>query len=315
MRTLRIIFMGTPDFAVASLRAILNNQYEVAAVITAPDRPAGRGRKLQQSAVKQYADEENLKVLQPTNLKSPEFISQLHDLKPNVFVVVAFRMLPKEVWKIPQYGTFNLHASLLPQYRGAAPINWAIINGEEETGVTTFFIDDKIDTGKTIINKSVKIEASESAGELHDRLMEAGADLVVETLKVIKEDKAAAIPQEETTDLKSAVKLTRENTRINWNRPLEEVFNFIRGLSPYPSAWTILNNNGRELIVKIYKTEKKTMEHQQPNGKLLREGNNLLAAVPGGMLLLKELQFPGKRKMPVKDLLNGFVPDQEAKFV
>ncbi|HSP40201.1 MAG TPA: methionyl-tRNA formyltransferase, partial [Gillisia sp.] len=225
MRDLRIVFMGTPEFAVTILKKILEKGYNVAGVITAPDKPAGRGRKLHESAVKTFAVSQGLLVLQPTNLKSPDFIEKLHGLKPNVQVVVAFRMLPKIVWDLPEYGTFNLHASLLPQYRGAAPINWAVINGEQKTGVSTFFLDEKIDTGEIILKKEVIIGPEENVGELHDKLMIEGADLVVKTLDLIKnnEVKTQSQQKENLSSLKEAPKLTRENTRIDWKAPVERI--------------------------------------------------------------------------------------------
>ena len=315
MRDLRIVFMGTPDFAVQTLKAIVEAGYNVVGVITAPDRPAGRGRKLQESAVKQYATENGLKVLQPTNLKAEDFLQELRSLEANLQVVVAFRMLPKVVWEMPKYGTFNLHASLLPQYRGAAPINWAIINGETETGVSTFFIDDKIDTGEMIMQEKVSIKEGESAGELHDKLMTTGANLVLRTLKAIKEGPVRTTSQKEAADLRSALKLTRENTRIDWSKPLDKIFNLVRGLSPYPTAWTTLKNGNDEVMLKIYKTEPQKAEHSYPIGEIVQEGKNVKVAVENGFLELKEIQLPGKRKMVIKDLLNGYEFFPNAKVV
>ncbi len=306
MRDLRIVFMGTPDFAVETLRAIVEANYKVVGVITAPDRPAGRGRKLQESAVKKYAVENELKVLQPTNLKSEDFLQELKALQPNLQVVVAFRMLPEVVWKLPEYGTFNLHASLLPQYRGAAPINWAVINGESKTGVSTFFIDEKIDTGEMILQEEVNISTEETAGMLHDKLMKTGADLVVKTLEIIQGGEVKTIPQKETGELKSANKLTRENTKVNWDSSIESISNLIRGLSPYPAAWTNLVNGNKELMMKIYKAEKELQEHDYEIGKVLKIEKEVKVAVTKGFLNLKEIQLPGKRKMAVKDLLNGY---------
>lgn len=306
MRKLRIVFMGTPDFAVHTLKCIVEAGYEVAGVITAPDKPAGRGRKLHESAVKKYAAEQGLKVLQPTNLKSEEFLKELKDLDANLQVVVAFRMLPEVVWKMPEFGTFNLHASLLPQYRGAAPINWAIMNGETETGVSTFFIDEKIDTGEMIFQEKVPIDPSENAGRLHDKLMHTGGQLVLKTLAAIKAGPVETVSQKEAGELKSAHKLTKENTKIDWGRPIDEIFNFIRGLSPYPSAWTNLQNGNDELMMKIYETEKEMAEHDLETGSISVEDKNVKIAVPGGFIILQEIQLPGKRKMPVKDLLNGY---------
>lgn len=306
MRNLRIVFMGTPDFAVHSLKTIVEAGYDVVGVITAPDKPAGRGRKLQESAVKKYAVEQNLKVLQPSNLKAEDFLKELRSLNANLQVVVAFRMLPEVVWKIPEFGTFNLHASLLPQYRGAAPINWAIINGEKETGVSTFFIDEQIDTGEMIMQERVDIAPTETAGSLHDKLMIKGAELVLKTLNAISEDTVTTTSQKEAGDLKTAYKFTRENTRINWNWSLGRIYNFVRGLNPYPTAWTQLVNGREELMMKIYDCEPQPAQHEQPVGKVTVEGKNIKIAVENGFLLLKEIQLPGKRKMAVKDLLNGY---------
>ncbi len=306
MRKLRIVFMGTPDFAVHTLKAIVEANYEVVGVITAPDKPAGRGRKLQESAVKKYALENDLKILQPTNLKDEAFLQELKDLEANLQVVVAFRMLPEAVWKMPEYGTFNLHASLLPQYRGAAPINWAVMNGETETGVSTFFIDEKIDTGEMIMQEKVAISPSENAGSLHDKLMMTGAQLVLKTLKALEAGPVTTTSQKEAGELKTAHKLTRENTRIDWNRSLEEIYNFIRGLSPFPTAWTTLVNGQEEKMLKIYGAGKEVDDHGMEIGKVIEEGKEIKIAVNGGFILLKEVQLPGKKKMAVKDLLNGY---------
>lgn len=315
MRDLRIVFMGTPEFAVKSLEAILEEGFKVVGVVTAPDRPAGRGRKLQQSDVKRFAESKNLKVLQPTNLKSEEFQSELKELNPNVQVVVAFRMLPESVWKFPEYGTFNLHASLLPQYRGAAPINWAIINGEKKTGVSTFFIDEKIDTGSVILQKEVKVGKDENVGELHDRLMETGADLVVKTLTMIARDKVKPKPQKISEELRPAPKLTPANTKIDWNDPIDKIHNLIRGLSPYPVAWSYVENSiDEEFRVKIYDAEKVYQEHHLTNGTISIQGDKLKVAVPNGFILIKEIQLPGKKRMRTKDLLNGFSFAPEAKM-
>lgn len=315
MRDLRILFMGTPQFAVETLKSIIQANYKVVGVVTAPDRPAGRGRKLQHSAVKEYALEQGLEVLQPTNLKSPDFLDQLRRLNPNLQVVVAFRMLPEVVWKFPEYGTFNLHASLLPQYRGAAPINWAIMNGEVKTGVSTFFIDEKIDTGAMILQREVSIEPEDNAGSLHDRLMVKGAGLVVETLQLIAGGEVKTRAQEDTGELKGALKLTRENTKIDWERPLEEIHNFIRGLSPYPAAWTSLINGNDELMMKIYASEREQTSHSHETGKVLQEDKEVRVAHKEGYLLLKEIQLPGKRKMQVRDLLNGYTFYPNAKVL
>ncbi len=306
--------MGTPDFAVASLESILKADYNVVGVITAPDKPAGRGRKLQESPVKKFAVSKNLKVLQPTNLKNTAFIEELEALAPNVQVVVAFRMLPKVVWNLPEFGTFNLHASLLPQYRGAAPINWAIINNETKTGVTTFFLDEKIDTGAMILQKEIDIPVKDTVGELHDKLMELGSGLVVETLELISKGNITPTPQPNNDLLKEAPKLNKENTKINWNDSLDQIYNLIRGLNPYPAAWSILFNGEKEEKVKIFHCTKEITDHSLENGKILIEDKTLKVAGQGGYLIIKELQLPGKRKMDVKSLLNGYNFSEGAKF-
>ena len=304
MEKLRIVFMGTPDFAVGILDTILKNNYEIAAVITAPDKPAGRGQKLNQSAVKVYAEENNLKALQPTNLKSEDFLAELAALNANLQIVVAFRMLPKAVWQMPKLGTFNLHASLLPDYRGAAPINWAIINGEEKTGVSTFFIDEKIDTGAVILKAETNISETETAGELHDRLMHLGAETVVETLKLIENNqvKTTVQPAEET---KTAYKLNRENCKIDFNKSSKEVYNLIRGLNPYPSAYTILSDNGTEYNIKIHDVTYTIEQHNFKPGKFIATKKTIRIATNDGFIEILSLQFPGKKKMKTTELLNG----------
>lgn len=304
--------MGTPGFAVGSLSRILDAGFNVVGVITAPDRPAGRGRKLQKSAVKQFAEEHGLKVLQPTNLKDEDFLTELKSLKANLQVVVAFRMLPKVVWQMPEHGTFNLHASLLPQYRGAAPINWAIINGETETGATTFFIDDKIDTGNIILQRTEVIFPEDTAGSLHDRLMVMGAKLVVETCTQIENGNVSSIPQKHFQDVKPANKIHKETCKIDWRLPLVQIHNHIRGLSPYPAAWTNLIQGGKEESIKIYRTEMDQTEHNHSFGKLFWNKKEMKVAVRGGYLQLLELQLPGKRKMDIKQILNGLNLDETA---
>ncbi|WP_461532000.1 methionyl-tRNA formyltransferase [Sinomicrobium sp.] len=305
MQNLNIVFMGTPDFAVESLKILVENGCRIAAVITAPDKPAGRGRKLQQSAVKQYAITQNLKVLQPTNLKDPEFLSELRALNANLQVVVAFRMLPAEVWKMPEFGTFNLHASLLPDYRGAAPINWAIMNGETVTGVTTFFIDDKIDTGEIIMYDKTEITPEDNAGTLHDKLMTIGARLVLKTVQAISENKLSPQKQHEPDEHKKAEKIYKDTCRIDWDRPIKEIYNHIRGLSPYPGAWTTIEDQGEEISVKILAARAETTAQQQNPKKLIVDKNSLKVTVKEGYIHLLEVQLPGKRKMAVTDLLNG----------
>lgn len=314
-RDLRIVFMGTPDFAVETLSKLLDHEYKVVGVITAPDRPAGRGRKLNQSAVKKYAVEKGLIVLQPTNLKSEDFINELESLNANLQIVVAFRMLPQVVWQMPEYGTFNLHASLLPNYRGAAPINWAVINGETETGVTTFFIDDKIDTGELILQRTVSIEKDESAGSLHDKLMMTGGDLVIETVKLIESNNVETTPQPVNSDLKTAYKLNKDNCRVDWSQDIHHIYNKVRGLNPYPAAWSLLINGDNELNVKIYEVEIDRADHKLEFGSTIVDKSGVKIAAKGGFIKLKIVKFPGKRKMDIKSLLNGFNFESNCKML
>ncbi|MCZ4320179.1 methionyl-tRNA formyltransferase [Aequorivita viscosa] len=312
---LKIVFMGTPNFAVGVLKKMVEAGKNVVGVITAPDRPAGRGRKLMASAVKEYALSQNLEVLQPTNLKDDSFLKELKALNANLQVVVAFRMLPKVVWQMPALGTFNLHASLLPHYRGAAPINWAIINKEEKTGVTTFFIDEKIDTGAILAKNEVEIKANETAETLHDKLMTKGGELVLETLTLIEKGDVKTQPQPATHNLKEAPKLTPENTRIDWSKPGASIEAFIRGLSPYPVAWTILINNNDELKVKIYSAQFEESSHNLEIGKVEASKKELKVACINGFLSIEELQLPGKRKMAVAALLNGYTFEADSKLL
>ncbi|RMB64077.1 methionyl-tRNA formyltransferase [Dokdonia sinensis] len=317
MKDLRIVFMGTPEFAVTILKGLLENKFNVVGVITAPDRPAGRGQKIRQSAVKEYAAAENLPVLQPTNLKSEEFLTELKALKANLQIIVAFRMLPKVVWAMPEFGTFNLHASLLPQYRGAAPINWAIINGETKTGVTTFFIDEKIDTGAIILQEELPIGEDENAGSLHDRLMLAGSKLVVKTVKAILKDEATTTIQPKSEALKTAYKLFPENTKIDWTDAAENIHNHIRGLSPYPGAWCYLENGDKEERVKIFSSAKISSGRVTPSeevGAITLADKEMIVHTRNGGLLISEIQLSGKRKMDVKSLLNGYKFEQNAKM-
>lgn len=307
--------MGTPHFAVGILDALVQNNCNVVGVITAPDKPAGRGMKLNTSAVKDYAVEHQLKLLQPTNLKDESFLKELKSLEANCQVVVAFRMLPEAVWKMPQWGTFNLHASLLPQYRGAAPINWAIINGETRTGVTTFFIDEHIDTGAIILAKETSIEPHETAGELHDKLMLLGQEAVIETLHLIANHKAFPQKQEDTPTLKMAHKLHRENCQINWNAAGEQIYNLIRGLSPYPTAWTKFKDGNQEWSVKIYKAQWEPLQHSHTTGTVCTTKKEMKIAVKEGYLNVEELQFPGKKKMKTAELLNGMTFSEHTKVV
>ncbi len=305
MRKLRIVFMGTPDFAVASLDAILKADYQIVAVITAPDKPAGRGRKVNQSAVKKFSVEKGLNILQPSNLKSEVFIEQLKALEANLQIVVAFRMLPKIVWDMPKYGTFNLHASLLPNYRGAAPINWAIINGETKTGVTTFFIDEKIDTGKIILQEEASISKTDTVGKLHDKLMKIGSKLVVKTIKQIESNDVKTITQPEPEERK-APKIFKETCEINWNDKIDNIYNLIRGLNPYPSAWSTLVINNNSQIVKIFDVNKVYEDHNFKSGTIHSSKSKIEVAVEKGYIEILSLQIAGKRRMNSKDLLNGF---------
>lgn len=312
MEKLRIVFMGTPDFAVGILDTIYQNNYEIVGVITAPDKPAGRGQKVSTSAVKDYAVSKNLRLLQPTNLKSEDFLAELKSLNANLHVVVAFRMLPEVVWKMPKLGTFNLHASLLPEYRGAAPINWAIINGETKTGVTTFFIDDKIDTGAMILSKETTIGANESAGELHDRLMQLGSEAVIETLHLIEEGKATTTLQTEHPEVKTAYKLNKDNCKIDWSQSGKTIFNLIRGLSPYPAAWTYIKDGENEWNVKIYAASFEEKEQTNAIGSVTTTKKEIFIATKDGVLKITSLQFPGKKRMQAHELLNGISFSEKA---
>lgn len=303
----RIIFMGTPDFAVFILKALVDSGKNIVSVITAPDKPAGRGQQLNQSPVKKFALEQQLPILQPSNLKDTSFTQELSELNADLFVVVAFRMLPESVWSMPPKGTINLHASLLPNYRGAAPINWAVINGEQETGVTTFFIEKEIDTGKVIEREKLMIGENETAGELHDRLMELGATLTVSTVDKILNGHVEGIPQIEltTSEPKNAPKIFKEDCRINWSRSSSEVHNFIRGLSPYPTAWTILKNQkGETKSFKIFNSIKTTRIPSNPF-EISETKEGLLFPCADHYILVTELQPEGKRRMSFKEFLAG----------
>ncbi|MBT8185689.1 MAG: methionyl-tRNA formyltransferase [Eudoraea sp.] len=317
MRDLRIVFMGTPDFAVATLANLLEHSYKVVAVVTAPDRNAGRGRKLQESAVKKYAVQRQLRVLQPDHLKEPSFLKDLEGTRANLQIVVAFRMLPKAVWQLPEYGTFNLHASLLPDYRGAAPINWAIINGEVETGVTTFFIDEKIDTGAIILQEKEEIDTEDTAGTLHDKLMIKGAELVLKTVELIAKDKVVPQIQKvpEGVSLKSAPKIHKETCRVDWNQSMQKVRNHILGLSPYPAAWTTIKDGEDELVLKIFASTAEQREHKLRNGTIVFNKKELKVAVAEGFISLSEIQLAGKRRMNIRDALNGLNLTEKAQMV
>ena len=311
---IRIVFMGTPEFAVTILDGLLQQNYTIAGVITAPDRPSGRGQKLHESAVKVFSKSKGITVLQPTNLKDDSFLSDLKALDANLQIVVAFRMLPKVVWQMPALGTFNLHASLLPDYRGAAPINWAIINGEKETGVTTFFIDEKIDTGAVIMQSKIDINPSENAGELHDKLMHLGSELVLETIQKIEKGnlKTTIQPQKET---KTAYKLNKDNCKIDWNSTLDDIYNKVRGLHPYPAAWGLLSNGEEFLNIKLYEVLKHSEPHEFEAGLLLISKKEIKVAVQGGFIELINFKFPGKRQMDAVSFLNGFTFDENAKMI
>lgn len=305
---LRIIFMGTPDFAVASLDALLKAGCNVVAVVTAPDKPAGRGLKLTASAVKQYAVEKGLPVLQPEKLKSPEFVEALRSYKADLQIVVAFRMLPEIVWSMPPMGTLNLHGSLLPQYRGAAPIHWAVINGEKETGVTTFRLKHEIDTGDILLQKKFPIGDDETTGEVHDRMKLIGADLLVETVKGLESGQLKERPQSLMTEeitLKHAPKIFTENCQINWNESAEKIHNLVRGLSPFPGALTTLD--GR--ILKIFRSAKELSAHHPEPGKMLTDGRTFLKfACADGFVHVLDLQLEGKKRMLTTDFLRGYKP-------
>ncbi len=308
---LRIIFFGTPEFAVASLDMLLKNGYDVAGIVTAPDKPAGRGLELKFSAVKEYAMSKNIRVLQPENLKSEAFLHQLKELNPNLGIVVAFRKLPKEVWSFPAQGTFNLHASLLPHYRGAAPINWAIMNGEKESGVTTFFLDDEIDTGRIILRAKENIREEDNAGDLYGRLMKDGADLVLKTVRAVEtgnytpEDQSLYLKP--TEKIKLAPKIFKDDCRINWKKKAETVYDFIRGLSPYPAAWTEIKRESEIVSIKIFSTTKEIAAHQFEAGSIHTDGKSFVKiAVKEGFINLTELQLAGRKKMNIEEFLRGF---------
>ena len=312
-KDIRIVFMGTPDFAVESLKALVENGYQIVGVITAPDKPAGRGRQLSESAVKKYAVENNLNVLQPEKLKNPQFIEELKSLNADLQIVVAFRMLPEIVWSMPPMGTFNLHGSLLPQYRGAAPLNWAIINGETETGVTTFLLSHEIDTGRIIFQEKTTIEENDTIGDLHDRLMILGAGLVLKTVDVLAEEKAEPIDQNQLFDhpnqIKHAPKIFKEDCLIDWSNDCESVRNLIRGLSPYPAAWTELVHPEKQdtLTAKIYQAFRDDSSLPAAPGTLLTDGKKFLKiSCPDGWLSITDIQLSGKKRMKIDELLRGF---------
>lgn len=311
MSDLRIVFMGTPEFAVASLDILVKNKYNIVGVITVPDKPAGRGQQLQQSAVKKYAIENGLNILQPEKLKAEEFLNELRALNADLQIVVAFRMLPEIVWSMPSLGTFNLHGSLLPQYRGAAPINWAVMNGETETGVSTFFLQHQIDTGKIIFREKTPIGENENAGDIHDRLMDIGANLVLKTVQAIEQnnypqiDQAELIAQGEKE--KHAPKIFKEDCKINWQRSVSEIHDHIRGLSPYPTAYTeLISPEGKSQSVKIFRTEKENKEHSDPIGSIHTDSKTYIkVAVKNGFIDILDLQLAGKKRLMNTEFLRG----------
>ena len=317
-KDLRIVFMGTPDFAVASLKALVDGGYNIAGVITSPDKPAGRGRKLHESAVKKFAVENNLHVLQPEKLKNPEFISELESLKADLQVIVAFRMLPKIVWAMPRMGSFNLHASLLPQYRGAAPLNWAVINGEKETGVTTFLLKHEIDTGAILFQEKIAIGNNDTVGDIHDRLMEIGSGLVLKTVDALAEGNYAAIEQDKihSGDLKHAPKIFKEDCKIDWTQSAEKIHNLTRGLSPYPAAWTeLIDGDGNSLGMKVFATEIDEACNEEA-GTIDSDGKLYLkVSTSDYWIRINELQLAGKKRMTVKDFLRGFQGIENFKLV
>ena len=306
MTDLPIVFMGTPEFAVTSLKRLLHKGYNVKAVVTTPDKPAGRGKNIQFSDVKKFALEHNLPILQPEKLKSQEFLDQLGEINADLFVVVAFRMLPKVVWALPKCGTINLHAALLPDYRGAAPINHAIINGETETGITTFYIDEEIDTGKVIIQEKCPILPEDNIGTLYDKLMEIGADAVCRTVDIIAQGNVNAIEQDEirTENLHPAPKITKEFCQIDWNGKAEDIHNLVRGLSPYPAAWCYIKD---DLTIKVFKTSFSVEKHNLAAGTFVSDNKSFLkVAASDGFVFIEELQMQGKKRMLAKDFLNGY---------
>ncbi len=309
-KDLRIIFMGTPEFAVASLKALVEKGYNVVGVVTAPDRPAGRGQQIHQSDVKKYAESCGLTVLQPEKLKDEQFLLELKSLKADIQIIVAFRMLPEVVWKMPQMGTFNLHGSLLPRYRGAAPLNWAIINGDNETGVTTFLLKQEIDTGNILFQEKIPIGPDDTIGDIHDKLMFIGANLVLKTIDALAEGTVSPIPQELNAidPLRlHAPKIFKEHCKIDWNKPVSEIKNLIRGLCPYPAAWTCLNRSGLEISTKIFKADAEQIQHNCQPGEILSDNKKYLKiAGADGFLHITDLQIAGKKRMGIAEFLRGF---------
>lgn len=306
MKPLKIVFFGTPEFAATSLDAICQSEHQLLAVVTAPDKASGRGQKINESAVKKYAVEHHLPVFQPEKLRNPEFLKEMKNLEADLFVVVAFRMMPKVLFEIPKIGTFNLHASLLPDYKGAAPINYAIINGEKKTGATTFFINEKIDEGHILLQEELEIFPDENAGSLHDRLMVLGGKLVVDTINGLAENTLKEYPQPKSERPKNAFKIYKEDTKIDWNKTGKDLYNFVRGMSPYPGAFTNLKIENEIKTLKIFSGEIENSEKQEIPGKVEISKKNFKIATSDGYYLPKEVQLEGKKRMSIKDFLNGF---------
>ena len=302
----RIIYMGTPDFAVEPLKTLVEAGKDVVAVVTMPDKPAGRGHKLQFSPVKEYALKAGIPVLQPENLKSPDFLQELASYNADLQIVVAFRMLPEAVWSMPKYGTFNLHASLLPRYRGAAPINWAVINGDKETGITTFFLKHEIDTGNIILQEKVAIDEEDNAGDVHDKLMYLGADLVLKTLKMIEEDNVITRPQDDA-QASPAPKIFKDTAKLDFDKCAADIRNLVRGMAPYPAAWfNIKLQDGNESMMKIFKVSTEEKNHNYSVGTILTDGKKMLKiACKDGFINLLEVQMAGKKRMAAEDLMRG----------
>lgn len=313
-KKINIVFFGTPEFAAHQLEVLINNNYNVVAVVTAPDRGSGRGQKTKPSAVKELALAHHIDIFQPPNLKDETFINSLAHIKAQLFVVVAFRMLPKLVWSMPEYGTFNLHASLLPNYRGAAPINWALINGEKKTGVSTFLIDHKIDTGDVLMQEELDIQKEDDLKSLHDKLMLLGGPLITKTINCLVEGSVVAKKQKQNLNLKSAPKLNNENTRIDWKQNGGDIENLIKGLSPYPAAWTHFVEDDQIFRLKIYKASYLNQKHQLQVGHFNISDQKINIAVRDGYIVVDELQFPNKKRMSAKDLLNGRKLNEYAFF-
>jgi len=314
MKSLKVVFLGTPEFAKTSLEAIHQSHHEVVGVVTVADKASGRGQKINQSPVKIFAVENNLPVFQPEKLRNPEFLEELRKLDADVFVVVAFRMMPKVLFEMPKMGTFNLHASLLPDYRGAAPINYAVINGEKKTGATTFFINEKIDEGNILLQEEIPVLEDENAGHLHDRLMEMGAKLVAKTLDGLAENSITERPQPQVEHPKNAYKIFKEDTRIDWTKSSKEVHQFILGMSPYPAAFTTLKIGEEEKGLKIFGGKFEISNHQKPVGSLEISKNDFKIYTKDGIYFPLELQLEGKKRMNVKDFLNGFRNFDEIKM-